>query len=41
MLRYPVLEDDYAAAWGQWSTDEETAGGWEHTAADGVGDAPR
>lgn len=41
MLRCPTLEDDYAAAWEHWSTDEETAGGWERTAADGVGDAPR
>lgn len=36
MLRYPLLEDDYAAAWQQWSTDEETAYGWEGTAADGI-----
>jgi hypothetical protein len=41
MLRYPVLEDDYAAAWKEWSSDEETAGGWEHTVTDGFGDAPR
>lgn len=40
MLRYPILEDDYAAAWQQWSTDEETAYGWEGTAADSI-DAPR
>lgn len=40
MLRYPVLEDDYAAAWQQWSTDDATAYGWEGTAADGL-DAPR
>lgn len=41
MLRYPALEDDYATAWEQWSTDEKTADAWEHTSADGVGDAPR
>jgi hypothetical protein len=41
MLRYPLLEDNYAAAWQQWSTDEETADGWEHTTADGVDNAPR
>lgn len=40
MLRNPALEDEYADAWEQWSADEEAAG-WEHTAADGIADAPR
>jgi antitoxin MazE9 len=39
MLRYPALEDDYAEAWSQWSTDQH-AEVWETTAADGV-DAAR
>jgi hypothetical protein len=40
MLRYPDLEDDYADAWAQWSTDE-CSGGWESTTGDGVADAAR
>lgn len=40
MLRYPDLEDDYAHAWTQWSTDE-CSGGWENTVGDGVTDAAR
>jgi antitoxin MazE9 len=40
MLRYPDLEDDYAQAWAQWSTDEGS-GGWENTVGDGVTDAAR
>jgi hypothetical protein len=40
MLRYPSLEEDYADAWAQWSTDED-AEVWEGTAGDGVGDAAR
>lgn len=40
MLRYPALEDDYAAAWAQWSADEDSAA-WEGTVADGVTDAAR
>jgi len=38
LLRFPDLEDDYAAAWAEWeSSGEEQA--WEATAADGLGDA--
>jgi len=40
MLRYPDLEDNYAEAWAQGSTDE-SAGGWENTIGDGVTDAAR
>lgn len=40
MLRYPALEDDYAQAWSEWSTDQH-AEAWETTAADGVSDAAR
>jgi Arc/MetJ-type ribon-helix-helix transcriptional regulator len=40
MLRYPALEDDYGAAWTEWSAaGEEDL--WENTADDGLGDAPR
>ena len=39
MLRYPTLEDDYAQAWDQWST--ETADDWESTVGDGIADAAR
>jgi hypothetical protein len=40
MLRYPALEEDYADAWVQWSTDGD-AEAWEGTAGDGVRDAAR
>jgi hypothetical protein len=40
MLRYPALEDDYAQAWGQWSSDEQ-ADEWESTSGDGIDDAAR
>jgi len=40
MLRNPTLEDDYADAWAQWSTDGD-AEFWEGTAGDGVRDAAR
>jgi hypothetical protein len=40
MLRYPDLEDDYAKAWAQWSTDE-CSGGWESTVGDALTDAAR
>jgi len=40
MLRYPTLEEDYAQAWEQWSTNEESEA-WEPTTGDGIGDAAR
>jgi Arc/MetJ-type ribon-helix-helix transcriptional regulator len=40
MLRYPDLEDSYAEAWAQWSTDE-SSGEWESTVGDGVTDVAR
>lgn len=40
MLRYPDLEDDYAEAWAQWST-EGSSSAWENTTGDGVTDAAR
>lgn len=40
LLRYPDIEADYAAAWGDWksSGDEAT---WEGTVVDGLIDASR
>jgi Arc/MetJ-type ribon-helix-helix transcriptional regulator len=40
MLRHPDLEQDYAAAWEEWSASGEQAA-WDATAADGLVDAPR
>jgi hypothetical protein len=40
MLRHPTLEEDYADAWGQWSTGGD-AEAWDSTTGDGIGDAPR
>ena len=40
MLRYPTLEEDYADAWAQWTTDGD-AQAWEGTVGDGVRDAAR
>lgn len=40
MLRYPHLEDDYAAAWAQLSRDDRDPA-WENTVDDGVIDAAR
>lgn len=40
MLRHPDLEDDYAAAWADWSADENSAA-WEDAVADGIADAAR
>lgn len=40
LLRYPDLENDYAQAWSQWSTDEESSA-WEGAVGDGVTDAAR
>ena len=40
MLRFPDLEDNYAEAWTEWSTDDRDSQ-WENTAADGITDAAR
>lgn len=40
MLRHPTLEEDYADAWSQWSTDED-AEAWEGTFGDGMRDVAR
>lgn len=40
MLRFPDLEDNYADAWAQWSTDEHSSQ-WDSTVADGIPDAAR
>lgn len=40
MLRYPDLENDYAHAWSEWVTDEDSVA-WDSTAGDGVIDAAR
>jgi len=40
LLRYPDLEDDYAAAWDEWQSSGEQAA-WEASAADGLSDAAR
>jgi hypothetical protein len=39
MLRYPALEDNYAAAWEEWEASGEERP-WATTSADGLGDAP-
>ena len=40
LLRLQGLEDDYAAAWTEWSESGEQAA-WEGTVGDGVPDASR
>lgn len=40
LLRFPELEDDYAAAWEEWEATGERAA-WDVTAADGLADASR
>lgn len=40
MLRHPALEDDYGAAWAEWSSGDEDVA-WEASAADGLSDAAR
>lgn len=40
MLRYPALEDAYAAAWDEWQASGE-ASAWDVTTGDGLVDAPR
>ena len=39
MLRFPTLEDDYAAAWDEWSTEDD--GPWTETLGDGLAGAAR
>ena len=40
LLRHPDLDQDYAAAWDEWTASGgETE--WEATVADGLTDAPR
>jgi antitoxin MazE9 len=40
LLRYPDLENDYAQAWSDWVTDEDSVA-WDSTAGDGVTDVAR
>ena len=40
MLRYPTLEQDYTAAWQEWSSSVED-GAWDSATADGLNDAAR
>lgn len=40
LLRYPNLEEDYAAAWDEWEKSGEE-GLWEGTVADGLIDVAR
>ena len=39
MLRFPTLEDDYAAAWDEWSTEDD--GSWTEPLGDGLAGAAR
>lgn len=40
LLRHPDLEQDYTAAWDEWESSGERVA-WDHTAGDGMADAPR
>ncbi len=40
LLRHPVLEQDYAAAWDEWASSGEQEA-WETTADDGLAVAAR
>ncbi len=40
LLRHAELEQDYAAAWDEWESAEESPG-WEATVDDGLADAAR
>lgn len=40
LLQHPDLEQDYAAAWDEWSTSGDAAA-WESVALDGLSDAAR
>lgn len=39
-LRFPELEQEYAAAWDEWEASGEHAA-WDATASDGLADAAR
>ena len=40
LLRFPDLEQDYAAAWDEWQSSGEQSA-WDGTAADGLTNAAR
>lgn len=40
LLRHSELEDDYAAAFGEWDAAGDKTG-WDKTTVDGLADAPR
>ena len=40
LLRHPDLDQDYTAAWDEWTASGDQAA-WETTAGDGLADAPR
>lgn len=39
-LRHPTIEDDYAAAWDEWTASGDEVA-WAATSADGLGSASR
>ena len=40
LLRHPHLEQDYAAAWQEWTNSGEQSA-WDSTSPDGLSDAAR
>ena len=40
LLRHPDLDQDYTAAWDEWTASGDQAA-WESTAGDGLADATR
>lgn len=40
LLRHPDLDQDYTAAWDEWTASGDQAP-WENTAGDGLADATR
>lgn len=40
LLRHPDLDQDYTAAWEEWTASGDQAE-WETTAGDGLANAPR
>ena len=40
LLRHPDLDQDYTAAWDEWTASGDQAA-WETTAGDGLADASR
>lgn len=40
LLRHPDLDQDYTAAWDEWTASADHAA-WESTAGDGLADASR